>query len=96
MKLPVSDKLRCLAAAQAKKEREYGEAYLLKGKVMLALFDGPVTLETESDYARYSIVDFMVSKMIRYASNFETGHADSLDDIAIYSQMLQRLDEALN
>jgi hypothetical protein len=36
----------------------------------------------------------MASKLARYANNFFTGgHADSLEDISVYAQMLREVDD---
>jgi len=92
----VSENLKFLAYLQEEKEQEYGEAYKRKGRAMLAILGGGIALNTEDDFNRYSILEFMVSKIIRYGSNFhDGGHKDSLDDISVYAQMLSCLDEEL-
>jgi len=90
----VSEKLQLLSKTQKEKELEYGEAYKRKGEVMLAIFGDGIVLNTKEDFNRYSVFEFMISKIIRYGNNFHCGgHEDSLNDISIYSQILKHLDE---
>ena len=57
---------------------------------MKALFPSGLYLNTELDFARFGILNFIVSKLIRETNNFSSGgHEDSLDDIAVYSQILK-------
>lgn len=61
---------------------------------MASLFPKGVILKTAGQQARFSIVSFIVSKLVRYCNNFEAGgHEDSLNDIAVYSQILADMDE---
>tara|TARA_R110000796_G_scaffold100740_4_gene209410 strand:- start:654 stop:935 length:282 start_codon:yes stop_codon:yes gene_type:complete len=93
--MTVSERIKKLSALQEEREFRYGEAYKQKGEVMENIFPSGARLDSETDFARYSILDFMVSKIIRYANNFDVGgHADSLDDISVYAQMLRELDDA--
>ena len=93
----IADKLTKLAELQRSREKTYGFAYQKKGHVMQALFDEPVNLGTENSYNRFGILNLIVSKIIRYAENFDDGgHRDSLDDISVYAQILAELDEEEN
>lgn len=74
----------------------YGDNYKLAGKGLSALFPNGVTLKTESDFNRFAIFIHQYTKLSRYAMNFEKGgHPDSLDDQAVYSMMLQELDDEM-
>ena len=80
--MTVSERIKKLSALQEEREFRYGEAYKQKGEVMENIFPSGARLD-------------MVSKIIRYANNFDVGgHADSLDDISVYAQMLREIDDA--
>ena len=92
----VSKSLEKLLEIRLNRRNSYGDAATKKGEVMAALFNS-MELKTESDFARFGILNFIVSKLIRYSENFENGgHADSLDDLAIYSLMLKEMDDKNN
>jgi len=89
---PVTEGLKSLIQIRENRDLKYGNAELKKGAVMLALFGGKIPdLKTESDLNRFGILNFIVSKLIRYCNNFEDGHDDSLNDISVYSQILKNL-----
>ena len=81
-------------ALQTFKERgaQYGDSYIRHGEVMKALLPTPVTLETEEDFARFGVLNMMVSKMVRYCQNFKKGHIDSTHDLGVYSFIMEELD----
>jgi hypothetical protein len=89
----VSQRLHAAADLHEAKEREYGTAdYKTFGPKAMALF-GKVTLETETDHARFACIVLMLAKMSRYMHNFKKGgHEDSLTDLTIYTQLLLQLD----
>ena len=93
-KLTFPEKLDRIIQIREERTKTYQEAHLKKGAVMLALFGGEIPyLETEEQINRYALLDFMVSKMVRYCANFDNGgHEDSLDDLAVYSFLLNELD----
>jgi len=89
----VESQLREKAELYAQRNALYGDTYKLQGEVMNLLFPAGITLDGVKDHNRYAIYQTMISKMCRYAANFEAGgHIDSLDDISVYSMMLQELD----
>jgi hypothetical protein len=58
------------------------------------MFPRGVTLDTDDKFRRYSLIVFIQTKLARYAQNFDRGgHPDSLDDIAVYCQLLRELDD---
>ena len=72
----------------------YGGAYKQHGHVMTALFPDGLELVEPEDYNRMGVVNMMVSKLVRYANNFdEGGHHDSLHDLSVYAAMLNDLDQ---
>lgn len=76
------------------KERNaiYGDSYLAHGSIMQSLFPDGVTLKTQSDFNRYSLINTIVAKMMRYVNCFESGgHTDSAHDMIVYSAMLEEL-----
>jgi hypothetical protein len=88
------DELLCeLAEMFLEKNKLYDEQYASFGETMMTLL-GPIEIKTAKDYSRYMTVFNMVTKIKRYCNMMKKGshHPDSLDDLAIYSQMLRRLD----
>lgn len=87
---------RLIALAKIYEERNaiYGDNYKEFGKVMQALFFGqPIYLKTIEDQNRFALLVQIVSKISRYCSQFDHGgHADSLDDLAVYAMLLQEVD----
>lgn len=89
----VPDRLHKLARLYQERNAVYGDDYKRHGDVMIALFPEGIRLETVADFNRYAVLTMIVAKVGRYASNFaKGGHPDSLDDVAVYTQMLQELD----
>jgi hypothetical protein len=91
-----ADALRRLANLNAERDQLYNrEEYAwAHGRVMIELFGGSVPEMMRSDDAsRMGLINQIVSKLIRYTSNWNKGgHQDSLDDLSVYSQMLAELD----
>lgn len=82
-----------LAELYETRNAEYGDDYKHHGQLMMALFPKGIELRSEADFARYALFKMIAVKLARYAVNFHRGgHRDSLDDIAVYSQLLQELD----
>lgn len=89
----VSEQLRNCANIYEERNKVYGDNYKHFGKIMVGLFPNGLTLETEDDFNRIGVFVQAVSKITRYAKKFSSGgHADSLDDLSVYSQMLRELD----
>lgn len=85
--------LKDLAAIFAERNPIYGDNFIHFGKIMTGLFPDGLALKTEDDFIRIGMFVQIVSKVSRYAPNLVGGgHADSLDDIAVYAQMLQYYD----
>lgn len=92
----VVENLKNLIAIREGKNSDYGEAHKKKGEVIVALFGGIPQFDSAEDLSRYGMLEFIASKMVCYCANFHNGgHADSLDDIAVYTQMLKELDVEL-
>ena len=92
--MSISERLKAAAELFEQRDREYGSVYKDYGKLMAAYFPNGLTLQTESDFARFGIFNMICSKTNRYAFNFNKGgHKDSLEDTTVYAQMLRELDD---
>lgn len=90
-----SDSLHALANLYEERNKLYGDNYKTFGKMFVALFPKGILITGESDANRMALFVHILTKAARYANNWRTGHPDSLDDIAVYAQMLQELDEEI-
>jgi hypothetical protein len=82
-------------AAKTYEERNavYGDAYKRHGDILSAMFPEGITLTEPSDFTRFGLLSASVGKLNRYASQFdEGGHYDSAHDAAVYSTMLNEMD----
>ena len=71
------------------RNKEYGDAFIIVGKVMNSIFPNGVNLESEEDFRRFHLFEWMIGKIVRYAQNFEKGgHEDSIKDAMVYASML--------
>lgn len=96
MTTPVPEALAKLALLYKQRNELYGDNYKNFGKLMVAFFPKGVQLLTEEDHSRFALFVHLATKMSRYAEMFSKGgHADSLDDITVYSQMLRELDSII-
>lgn len=93
----VPERLHSLGSIYEERSKVYGSNYFEFGKVMMGCFPNGVTLATEEEFCRFCIFVQMASKMTRYGQMFKKGgHPDSLDDNAVYSQMLSEVDETFS
>ena len=83
-------------ALQTFKERRkvYGDSYITHAKVMAALFPEGVSLKTEVDMARLSVLNLILIKIVRYSRDFKSPHQDSIHDSGVYCFVLEELDQA--
>ena len=89
----VPEMLRDAANIYEERNKLYGDNYKRFGYIMKELFPQGLELKGPDDFNRYGVFVQVVSKITRYAENFSRGgHADSLDDMAVYAMMLQELD----
>lgn len=90
----IGQALADLANLYNDRNKIYGDDYKRHGSIMHTFFPNGVHLNSADDFNRYAIIKNLVTKLNRYIRNFEKGgHADSLDDISVYAQMLQELDK---
>ncbi len=73
----------------------YKDDYKRIGAIWQELMPDGITLKTQADFNRFSILLMILAKVSRYARNFDKGHDDSLSDLAVYSMMLKELDDSL-
>lgn len=78
-----------------RKNQEYGSAYNDCGHTYKNFFPNGICIQDPKEFERWAIFSRMIDKMIRYSINWETGHSDSLDDIAIFAMMLRELDDGV-
>lgn len=75
----------------------YGDNYKRFGPIMGLLFPNGIHPRHVGDLTRLGLVVQVVGKLTRYCENFNTGgHPDSLDDMAVYAQMLQEVDSEIS
>lgn len=94
---PVPERLSDLGSIYRERNEVYGDDFRRYGRVIMALFPDGVKLDNEQDANRFGVLTQMIAKFGRYCSSFAVGgHADSLDDLAVYAQILSLLDEERN
>lgn len=72
----------------------YGDDFMHIGETLMGLFPSGVHLKDSVDFNRFALLVQCVTKVGRYAQCLTrgTGHEDSLNDLAVYSQLLQHFD----
>lgn len=92
----VARELEVKASLFDERHKDYGDNYKRFGPMVHAMMK-EVSLKTPDDFNRFGILVQVFSKVSRYAMNFEKGgHADSLDDLAVYAMMLKECDMEAN
>lgn len=87
------DRLIKLADLYKQRNALYGDNYKRFGKILFQMFPNGLTLKLEEDFNRIALFVQIVHKVTRYAQQLEEGgHEDSLDDMAVYAQMLAEYD----
>src|SRR4249920_3507434 len=90
-----AEMLAALGELNTARGKTYGP-YSTIGKVMAAYFPNGITLNTPEEHVRFSLFLFMANKLVRLSTHLPDGvHKDSLDDIAVYAQILQYEEEQL-
>jgi hypothetical protein len=90
--MPINQRLQFLAELFANKEKAYGEQYKEFGQFMMLLL-GPIEIKTVADYNKIMTIFNIVTKVGRICKAFKLkiDDEDSPDDLAIYSMILQEL-----
>ena len=92
----VDERLSAAAALFKERNASYGSNYTQFGKIMCALEPAGIVVDpgTEDLWGRLMLVSHLVTKLSRYTQNLTRGgHADSLEDLSVYSQMLAEWDD---
>jgi len=76
------------------RRKVYGDSYITHAKVMAAMFPDGVSLKTEVDMARWSVINLILVKLVRYSRDFKSPHQDSIHDSGVYCFVLEELDQA--
>ena len=100
-RLTVDAALHKLADLYLDRQLVYKSNYKFFGGLMVALEafvpGGKFRLETEDDWTRMGMLVHVASKLSRYCSNFNCGgHAGSLDDTSVYTQMLNEVEREIS
>lgn len=94
MKRTVPDRLKELGTIYEERNALYGDNYKHTGKVLKGMFPNGINLMTEKDFNEFALFIQIVHKTTRIAQSISTNpHADSLDDLSVYSQMLAEVSE---
>jgi len=76
------------------RNEEYGDGYKRIGKIVKEFFPEGVDLLEPEDYLRFQTFTNCVTKLNRYAQNFESGgHKDSSFDLINYAAILDSITE---
>lgn len=82
-----------LSALFEERNKNYKDNYKRFGNILIQMFPDGLTLKTAEEFNRFALFMQIIHKNTRYAhAMLEGGHADSLDDTAVYSMLLQEFD----
>jgi hypothetical protein len=92
----VPQRLSLLGNIHKDRGKVYKKDYHHLGESLKAMFPDGLTLTTTEEFNRFALFVHLHGKVMRYAQSMLTGgHADSLDDLAVYSMMAQECDQEL-
>jgi hypothetical protein len=99
-KQTVPEMLKQLAEIYSERNKMYGNNYKEFGEWAAKLFPNGLLLVSADDWNRFGVMIQIMSKFSRYAQNFQNvlkkeqmkTMIDSIDDLAVYTMMLQELD----
>ena len=76
------------------KGKEYGHTYERFGEVMMALFPDGLLVTRADDWNRLGLLTMMVHKLLRYTNLYHDPKrgAEELDDMAVYTFILESID----
>lgn len=63
------------------------------GEVMKALLPDGFTVHSAIDHSRFSVLNMIVAKLVRYTNNLNEPHQDSIHDAGVYCFLLEELDQ---
>jgi|SRR6185436_19050198 len=87
------DNIEQMLSTYRERNAIYGDNYKVAGVIFKQLFKDGLEIKTIEDYNRFAILMQIINKIIRYSFNWQTGHCDSLHDLAVYSAILMELDQ---
>ena len=94
MRKNAAEILKEASALYEKRNKQYGESFLIVGEIIQILFPKGIILKTKIDHVRMYLFEWLIGKIVRYANNFEKGgHQDSIHDASVYCAMLESVDE---
>jgi hypothetical protein len=92
----VPDRLSDLGDLYAQRNKLYGDNYKNTGKVLKGMFPNGITLNTEAQFNRFALFIQIIHKSTRIAQSLpRDSHEDSLDDLAVYAQMLRHWEDEI-
>jgi hypothetical protein len=75
------------------KNAQYGNGHHVAGQLLIHLFPQGIKLETVGDFNRFSLINHIINKLIRYCRQFEAPlEDDHMKDMAVYAAMLMEID----
>ena len=90
----VPDRLRDAAKLFEERNAAYGSNYLEIGPVLHAMFPDGLVVDSPEVWTRVFFLVHRMTKETRYAKNIRKGgHADSLEDLAVYAIMNAETDD---
>ena len=88
------DRLTAAADIFRQRNQQYGDSFLSFGQFAHAMFPDGLSISSPEQWNRFALFFMCMTKLHRYGGKFNAGgQADSLDDLAVYSQMLAYVDE---
>lgn len=85
-----------LAQVFANRNATYGDNWESAGAFLKTLFPEGVKLSSLDDFVRIGVLVQVAAKLTRYAENWDKGgHTDSLNDLSVYAQILEYIDEQI-
>lgn len=90
----VPDRLQALGDLYRERNKLYGSNYKHFGHILVGMYPEGVTLKTAEEFNRFALLLQLMHKLTRYARSVNNGgHLDSLDDLAVYAQMMAEYDD---
>jgi hypothetical protein len=93
-KKTVPSRLAELGKLYEERNAAYGNPFLDFGQALHVMFGGRLVLETPEEFGRFSLFMAHIGKISRYCASIKKGgHADSMDDLAVYAAILREYDD---
>lgn len=93
----VAERLKNLSNLFKERDKVYKSNYKNIGCVLRSIFPDGAYLRTEEEFNRFFLFMMLVFKLTRASKTFPYKlHGDSLDDLAVYAQMIRDYDDSTN